>query len=141
MRFFFQDYGDYIRSLACPSITLELSPSSDNISCHCRGCYFILKNQLHCFTCYSHQPSCLKLRCYLIIYLTARRNQRQIQHQHQHKRQASNENIVRVTRFKKSAFNTRVYFTSLLLPALQCRYSIRWDIPNSCFHNNHTSVP
>ena len=49
---------------------------------------------------------------YFKIYLIARRHQRQIQHQHQ--RQASNENIVRVTRFAKTAFNTFLVYILLL---------------------------
>ena len=51
---------------------------------------------------------------YFKIYLIARRHQRQIQHQHQHQRQVSNENIVRVTRFKKTALNTFLVYILLL---------------------------
>ena len=51
---------------------------------------------------------------YFKIYLIARRHQKQIQHQHQHQRQARNENIVRVRRFKKTAFNTFLLYIVLL---------------------------
>ena len=51
---------------------------------------------------------------YFKIYLIARRHQRQIQHQHQHQRQASNENNARVTRLKKTAFNTFIVYILLI---------------------------
>ena len=51
---------------------------------------------------------------YFKIYLIARRHQRQIQHHYQHQRQASNENIVRVTRFKKTALHTFLVYILLL---------------------------
>ena len=51
---------------------------------------------------------------YCKIYLIARRHQRQIQHQHQHQRNARNRNIARVTRFKKTAFNTFLVYILLL---------------------------
>ena len=51
---------------------------------------------------------------YFKIYLIARRHQRQFQHQHQPQRQARNENIVRLRRFKKTAFNTFLVYIVLL---------------------------
>ena len=51
---------------------------------------------------------------YFKIYLIARRHQRQIQHQHQHQRQASNESNARVTRLKKTAFNTFIVYILLI---------------------------
>jgi len=51
---------------------------------------------------------------YFKMYLIARRHQRQIQHQLQHQQQAGNENIARVTRFSKTAFNTFVVYILLL---------------------------
>ena len=51
---------------------------------------------------------------YFKIYLIARRHQRQIQHQHQQQRQASNENNARVTRLKKTAFNTFIVYILLI---------------------------
>ena len=51
---------------------------------------------------------------YCKIYLIARRHQRQIQHQHQQQRQASNENNARVTRLKKTAFNTFIVYILLI---------------------------
>ena len=51
---------------------------------------------------------------YFKIYLIARRHQRQIQHRHHHHLQASNENIVRVTRLKKTAFNTFIVYIFLI---------------------------
>ena len=51
---------------------------------------------------------------YFKIYLIARRHQRLIQHQHQHQLQASNENNARVTRLKKTAFNTFLVYILLI---------------------------
>ena len=62
---------------------------------------------------------------YFKTYIIARRHQRQIQHQHQ--RQASNENIVRVTRFKKTAFNTFLVYILLLCCYMPCSFVTLYD--------------
>ena len=54
------------------------------------------------------------------IYLISRRHQRQIQHRHQHQRQASNENDARITRLKKTAFNTCIVYIQVYLSVVTC---------------------
>ena len=75
--------------------------------------------------------------------LRRRLHQRQIKNQHQHQRQASNENIARLTRFKKNSFNTFLvyvfYFSAVIFLTVSLIYTV--GFPKSYFHKNHTSVP